>query len=92
MKARKIQSGLMMAKAIPVGTKVTCPKCRVVIGVTRVSMPMGITVEEKFFTWAKPFHFKNGDRMTCPVCPGEVWWMSTGSLHTDRGWIPELNH
>jgi hypothetical protein len=89
MKARKVNpppSGLETLNSIPIRTKITCPKCRIIIGMTRIGIPKGVPVEEKYFEWAKPVNFIAGQKLVCPVCPGEIWWLRAGAIHTDRGW------
>jgi DNA-directed RNA polymerase subunit RPC12/RpoP len=71
------------------GTKIICPKCKVLIGEFKRRIRGGeiLKVEDiNFFIG----NFKNGDYADCPKCgfPFIVILTIGGVVHTEKGWLP----
>jgi DNA-directed RNA polymerase subunit RPC12/RpoP len=75
--------------SIEEGTKIICPKCKVLIGEFKRKVRGGevLKVEDiNFFIG----DFKNGDYAICPKCgfPFMVILTIGGVIHTEKGWLP----
>lgn len=68
---------------IPVGTKVTCPRCSKVIGETVTEIVGGMMMEASLFKEISQ-SMRNGDRCWCDEC--HEYYFLNGSLHTENGW------
>jgi predicted RNA-binding Zn-ribbon protein involved in translation (DUF1610 family) len=71
------------------GTKIICPKCKVLIGEFKRTVRGGeilMAEDINFFVG----NFKNGDYFDCPKCgfPFGVEIAAGGVIHTERGWLP----
>jgi DNA-directed RNA polymerase subunit RPC12/RpoP len=71
------------------GTKIVCPKCKVLIGEFKRTVRGGEILKAEdinFFIG----NFKNGDYADCPKCgfPFMVILIGGGVVHTEKGWLP----
>jgi DNA-directed RNA polymerase subunit RPC12/RpoP len=71
------------------GTKIVCPKCKVLIGEFKRTVRGGevlMAEDINFFVG----NFKNGDYLECPKCGFlfGVEIVTGGVIYTDKGWLP----